>query len=55
VFDASIPAAEFSAPPSVDRDDLLGGYPAPRRYIGWQTFFDFGDGQVKKNPMQPSQ
>ena len=49
VFDASIPAGEFSAPPSFDRDDLLGGYPAPRRYIGWQTFFDFGDGQVKNN------
>ncbi len=49
VFDASIPAAEYSAPPSFDRDDLLGGYPAPRRYIGWQTFFDFGDGQVKNN------
>jgi hypothetical protein len=32
-----------------DRDDLLGGYPAPRRYVGWQTFFDFGDGQVKHN------
>ena len=49
VFDASIPALQFSAPPSFDRDDLLGGYPAPRRYIGWQTFFDFGDGQVKNN------
>jgi hypothetical protein len=49
VFDASIPPGEFSAPPSFDRDDLLGGYPAPRRYIGWQTFFDFGDGQVKNN------
>ena len=48
VFDARS-AAEFSAPPSFDRDDLLGGYPAPRRYIGWQTFFDFGDGQVKNN------
>jgi hypothetical protein len=32
-----------------DRDDLLGGFPAARRYIGWQTFFDFGDGQVKNN------
>jgi Animal haem peroxidase/TAT (twin-arginine translocation) pathway signal sequence len=32
-----------------DRGDLLGGYPAPRRYIGWQTFFDLGDGQVKPN------
>jgi hypothetical protein len=27
----------------------LGGYPGGRRYIGWQTFFDFGDGQVKNN------
>jgi hypothetical protein len=34
---------------SHDRDDLLGGYPAPRRYVGWQTFFDLGDGQVKNN------
>jgi hypothetical protein len=49
VFDPSIPAAQFSAPPSLDRDDLLGGFPAPRRYIGWQTFFDLGDGQVKNN------
>ncbi len=32
-----------------DRGDLLGGFPAPRRYIGWQTFFDLGDGQVKPN------
>ena len=47
VFDAT--EADFSAPPSYDRDDLLGGFPAPRRYIGWQTFFDFGDGQVKNN------
>jgi hypothetical protein len=47
VFDATEP--DFSAPVNHDRDDLLGGYPAPRRYIGWQTFFDFGDGQVKNN------
>jgi Animal haem peroxidase len=47
VFDATEP--NFSAPVSYDRDDLLGGYPAPRRYVGWQTFFDFGDGQVKNN------
>jgi hypothetical protein len=47
VFDATEP--DFSAPPSYDRDDLLGGFPAPRRYVGWQTFFDFGDGQVKNN------
>jgi Animal haem peroxidase len=47
VFDATLPG--FSEPPSYDRDDLLGGYPAPRRYVGWQTFFDLGDGQVKNN------
>jgi hypothetical protein len=49
--DSTSPTAEpdFSAPVSYDRDDLLGGYPAPRRYVGWQTFFDLGDGQVKNN------
>jgi hypothetical protein len=47
VFDPAQP--NFSAPPTTDRDDLLGGFPAPRRYIGWQTFFDLGDGQVKNN------
>ena len=47
VFDATEP--NFSSPVSYDRDDLLGGYPAPRRYVGWQTFFDLGDGNVKNN------
>ena len=47
VFDATEP--NFSAQPDYDRDDLLGGFPAARRYVGWQTFFDFGDGQVKNN------
>jgi hypothetical protein len=32
-----------------DPDDLRGGCRAPRRFVGWQTFFDFGDGQVKPN------
>jgi Animal haem peroxidase len=32
-----------------DPADLRGGARAPRRFIGWQTFFDFGDGQVKRN------
>jgi hypothetical protein len=32
-----------------DPSDLRGGFRAPRRFIGWQTFFDFGDGQVKHN------
>jgi hypothetical protein len=47
VFDAT--ERDFNGPISFDRDDLLGGFPAPRRYIGWQTFFDLGDGQVKNN------
>ena len=45
VFDPTQPG--FDGPVTSDRDDLLGGYPAPRRYVGWQTFFDLGDGQVK--------
>ena len=47
VFDAT--ETDFSGPVSYDRNDLLGGFPAPRRYVGWQTFFDLGDGQVKNN------
>jgi len=35
--------------PTTDPDDLRGGFRAPRRFVGWQTFFDFGDGQVKRN------
>ena len=34
---------------SRDPVDLRGGARAPRRFIGWQTFFDFGDGNVKPN------
>ena len=34
-----------------DPDDLRGGFRAPRRYIGWQTFFDFGDGNVRPNKL----
>jgi hypothetical protein len=33
----------------VDPDDLRGGARAPRRFIGWQTFFAFGDGEDKPN------
>ena len=32
-----------------DPDTLLGGFRAPRRFIGWQTFFDFDDGEVRPN------
>jgi hypothetical protein len=34
---------------AADPSDLRGGFRAPRRFVGWQTFFDFGDGQVKHN------
>src|SRR5207249_4691359 len=44
IFD---PAAAGMADPS----DLRGGVRAPRRFVGWQTFFDFGDGQVKPNKL----
>jgi hypothetical protein len=42
IFD---PAGEGHADPV----DLRGGRRAPRRFIGWQTFFDFGDGEVRTN------
>ncbi len=32
-----------------DPDDLRGGCRAARRFIDWQTFFDFGDGRVRRN------
>lgn len=33
----------------LDPGDLRGGARARRRFIGWQTFFDFRDGQVRPN------
>jgi hypothetical protein len=36
---------------SSDPVDLRGGARAARRFVGWQTFFDFGDGQVRPNKM----
>jgi hypothetical protein len=44
IFD---PDAEAHDPE--DPEDLSGGARAARRFIGWQTFFDFGDGRVKRN------
>jgi hypothetical protein len=32
-----------------DPNDLSGGHRAPRRFVGWHTFFDFGDGNVRPN------
>ncbi|GAA1016033.1 heme peroxidase family protein [Acrocarpospora pleiomorpha] len=42
IFD---PAGQGQADPV----DLRGGARAARRFIGWQTFFDFGDGNVRPN------
>ena len=36
---------------SPDPDDMRGGLRQPRRFIDWQTFFDFGDGNVRPNKM----
>jgi Animal haem peroxidase len=51
IFDPSQHPEDFVPPlaPLADPNDLSGGARAPRRFIGWQTFFDFGDGQVKPN------
>lgn len=38
-----------SAEGQPDPGDLRGGVRAPRRFVGWQTFFDFGDTQVRPN------
>ena len=37
------------APGNTDPNDLRGGARAARRFIDWQTFFDFGDKNVKPN------
>src|SRR5688572_13731001 len=34
---------------AADPDDFRGGVRAPRRFIGWGTFFNFGDGNVRQN------
>ena len=49
IFDPSQHPEDESSPPLADPNDLSGGARAPRRFIGWQTFYDFGDGQVKPN------
>ncbi|MGH1360255.1 MAG: peroxidase family protein [Burkholderiaceae bacterium] len=38
-------------PHALDPDDLRGGKRAPRRFVDWQTFFDFGDGNVRNNKL----
>nr|WP_315195718.1 heme peroxidase family protein [uncultured Aquabacterium sp.] len=38
-------------PASADPADLRGGKRAPRRFVDWQTFFNFGDGNVRPNKL----
>ena len=38
-------------PHAVDPADVRGGRRAPRRFVDWQTFFDFGDGNVRPNKL----
>ncbi|MER7072485.1 heme peroxidase family protein [Terrabacter sp. NPDC000476] len=54
--DAADPAQQFfalffdpSSPDPTDPADLRGGCRAPRRFVDWQTFFDFGDGRARPN------
>ena len=44
VFDAG-----GSTTASGEPQDLRGGFRAPRRFVGWQTFFDFKDGAARPN------
>ncbi|MDP1768954.1 MAG: heme peroxidase family protein [Nitrospirota bacterium] len=43
IFDDSID------PNELDPNDLRGGKRAPRRFVDWQTFFNFGDGNFRPN------
>jgi hypothetical protein len=36
-------------PNEADPGDLRGGKRAPRRFVDWQTFFNFGDGNFRPN------
>lgn len=49
IFDPSQHPEDTGGAPLADPNDLGGGARAPRRFIGWQSFYDFGDGNVKPN------
>jgi hypothetical protein len=38
-------------PNTIDPDDFRGGQRSARRFVDWQTFFDFGDGNVRNNKL----
>lgn len=45
IFDDKLSASES------DPADMRGGKPAARRFIDWQTFFNFGDGNFRPNKL----
>lgn len=47
IFDDGRPTSPDPADP--DPNDLRGGKRAKRRFIDWQTFFEFGDGRSRPN------
>jgi hypothetical protein len=47
VFDDSLDPT----PENTDPADLRGFKRAPRRFVDWQTFFDFGDNNVRNNKL----
>jgi Animal haem peroxidase len=48
-FDSSEHPEDRGGSPLEDPNDMTGGFRAPRRFIGWRTFFNFDDGEVKPN------
>jgi hypothetical protein len=49
IFDPAL--GDITTAPGKDPDDLRSGFRAPRRFIGWQTFFNFKDENVKTNKL----
>jgi hypothetical protein len=49
LIDDRIDANDPNDPNFKDPADLRGGKRAPRRFVDWQTFFNFGDGNVRPN------
>ncbi len=41
IFDSRVQVPDGQNP-QTDPGDLRGGFRSPRRFVGWQTFFDFG-------------
>ena len=51
IFDSRVQVPDGQNPTS-DPGDLRGGFRSPRRFIGWQTFFDFGGQLHRRGPAE---